>query len=287
MKKTMTIAMMGSALFLTACMQQQEPNIGPFTATYYVEGNTQPVATEQVERPALQYAYNEFKNIPAQNLHATWEADFNLGNKNIKLPINFDLSWSDVEVFLDGKSVKKSSNSIEKIELDIPAGNHTLKIDYHNNWQTVGFNTSFINYTEVTKSQAKNVMSKLMTKDTKVAYIGAYEPKNRYNKINLKVTDKTQPTVLFLGSYSSANWHIEEADYLNLQAIVVTSCNPSSTINGLNIDVPIFNITDMKCNASNDNELQSVQPDIQEVTGAKADYMYAEYALDEAVVPKL
>lgn len=271
----------GGAVDVNGCLATTV--IGPFEASYYNAESGALIATETVDRPAINYSWDEFHDIDSPNFHAVWEGDIELAAGLSEFTMSFDMSSSDVSLFVDDALVMAWSNGSKKIPLVLDAGPHTIRVEYQNNWHTVDFNTSFATYPELDKSQASEVIGSNLAEDTYVAYVGSYASKDKYRNVQVRVPETDKPVFLVLATYDSANWVIDNPASSNVVGIVVSSSSGSSTVSYAGSSIPIYRVPGM----SRYNRLDAVKADILEVTGLQASYFFGEYDVTSVSIPYL
>lgn len=268
--------------------------VKPFTANYYFEQDGSeagqgtdgsdpsivPVLrhTETVTRPAITYPWaNEF-GIDSYNLYATWEGEIVVNEatdiNTTKINASFDVSWSDVEFYIDDVLISKWANSNKVIPLDLAVGAHSVRVEYHNHWHTTGFNVSFTNY------ERTSVTADLSTKisdSAQINYLSAYDiatsaSRSKYNEVQITLPQSDRPQVLFLSSYAAINWVIHNPYNTKLEGVVFKSYGPGSTVSNTD-DAFVLYAPDF---ASYSQALTVGTENIISMTGRAADYLYDE-----------
>lgn len=258
--------------------------IGPFTARYYSESAKRLVASETVVRPAINYPYAQFHGIDARDFYAVWEGEINLGDSEQSFAANFDVSWSELAFYVDGELVLRWSNSNQKIPVSLSPGPHTVRIEYHNNWHTVGFNASFVSYPLIPASNAKNFLAEQIDGNSDIIYIGAYESADRYNKVLLKMPRPANKVFLFLSSYESINWVLDSSLAAMVSGIAVSSHGGSSTISNIGDDTPVYDIKGVVSGYKNSD---SIKGRILNIAGREPVYVFGKYSVSSVLIPKI
>jgi len=255
-----------------------ETQIGPFTATYY-DGDKF-VASEEVDRPAINYAYSDFHGIPSSSFRATWTGTIEVFDEPEIIDLNFDVSWSDVSLFIDGEQTSSWSNGNRTITREFSPGVHEISIEYANNWHTTGFNTSFTTNTAYSKAEAKDLVAPYIDSDTRIVYVGAYESADLYNDTTVTIDSTADRVFLFLSSYDSLNWIIQNPGGVTITGIAYSSYSEVATVT-INSAIPTLEIDGLAYGYADFSEPEA---DIGYLTGRSPDYSYADYALGDTTI---
>lgn len=277
------LALYAALLALNGCKVSSEspqPSVptGKFTAYYYDNSNL--IGTETVDRPSINYSYADFQGIDSNNFHAIWKGNIVAKDSPLVLDLNFEVSWSDVSLSIDGAPIASWSNNNKIIQHTFAPGVHSIEIEYFNNWHTTNFNTSFTTNTMYTKNEAISPVSSLIDADTKIVYIGAYESGDLYNNSTVMLDDTSSKVFLFLSSYSSFNWIIENPYNVQITGISYSSSSTISTVMA-DSSIPTYEIDGF---AYGYNNFAAPSADILYITGRTPDYTYGEYALTSTTV---
>ena len=253
--------------------------VGPFTANYY--DNSTFVASESVTRPSINYAYSEFNNIDSQNFTATWSGTLEVFSQPKQIEINFYVSWADVSLYIDNVEISSWSNSKKTIQQDLAVGTHEITVTYANHWHTTEFNVSFTDMPVYLKAQVPDYLTPLIDENTQVIYVGAYESGSLYNTSTVTLENTADKVFLFLSSYSSINWIIENPHNVEISGIAYGSYGPGPTIVA-GTDVATFEIDNFSY--AYNNGFTAPVADIVDMIGTEPDYLYGEYALTQAEI---
>lgn len=203
--------------------------INTFTASYFNSGAF--ITSEEVSKPAMNYSWDYFHGIPSQDFGAEWSGTIEIFNESQVVDFNFDVSWSDVELFVDGNLVSRWSNSNATIPIELDIGVHEIVVKYENNWHTVGFNVSFTQNESLNHSQASTSIKPLLDESVEVIYVGAYESGTQTNDSTIYLNKPSNAKVfLFVSSYSAVNWNVENQNNTEIVGIAYSSYAPRSTI---------------------------------------------------------
>jgi len=252
--------------------------VGKFTASYY--DNTTLIASEEVDRPSINYNLSDFHGIDSNNFHAIWIGNIDVGSAPKLIDINFDVSWSDVTLTIDGTTVSSWSNSNKVIPYTFSPGIHSIEIEYFNNWFTTGFNTSFTTNTMYTKDEAIGLVSPLIDTSTKIVYVGAYESGDLYNNTTVNLASSSNKVFLFLTSYDSLDWVINNPYGVQITGIAYSSYSTVSTVTA-GSSVPTYEISGLAYGYS---DFTAPSADILYITGRAPDATYGEYSMTSANV---
>jgi hypothetical protein len=253
--------------------------IGKFSASYYNDGVF--IDTETVARPAINYINSNFKNIPSDKFGATWAGDIEvLSDMPRTIDINFDVSWSDVSLTIDGSVVEAWSNSNKSISYTFSKGTHSIIVEYRNHWHTVGFNASFTNNIEYSTQDAIPLIQNLLVDAPVIVYLGAYEPSNLYNFIQVTLAPSSSSVILFLSSYAAANWIINNPNNVDIKGVVYSAYAPRPVVI-TNTPIPTIELETLHYGY---NDFTAPTQDIITLTGAAPDYVGGQYSLGSVVI---
>jgi hypothetical protein len=252
--------------------------VGPFTASYY--DNTTFVASESVDRPSINYPWSDFHGIDSLNFHAIWTGNLKVFNDPELIDMNFDVSWSDVSLFIDGVEISSWSNSNRIIQHEFSPGVHEIAIEYYNHWHTTGFNVSFTTNTMYTKDEAISLIAPQIDDNTQVIYVGASESGDLHNNSTVTLESTADKVFLFLSSYDSMNWIIENPHAVTITGIAYSSYSTVSTVTA-DKSIPTFEIEGL---AYGYIDFSAASTDIQYLIGRVPDYSYGASSLTQAII---
>ncbi|HEY0666050.1 MAG TPA: Ig-like domain-containing protein [Gallionella sp.] len=254
--------------------------IGPFTAEYY--NGTVLVASESVARPSINYIYSNFNGIDSLNFHAIWTGNIEVLNQSKAIDINFDVNWSDVSLFIDGVNIASWSNNLHTVQHVFSPGVHEIKIEYYNHWHTTGFNVSFTTNTMYSKGESIGLISPLIDGNTRIIYVGSYGSADLYNNSTVTLNGTAASKVfLFLSSYSSQNWIINNPNNVTITGIVYSSNTTVSTV-AVDQSVPTFEVAGLAYGY--DGNFSAPSADINYLVGRTPDYTYGTYGLNQLTI---
>ena len=253
--------------------------LGLFTANYYDNSTSTLVASETVDRPSINYSYSNFHNIDSYNFHAIWDGTIDVPQSMI-IDITFDVSWSDVSLKIDGAVVSAWSNSKRVISHPFSAGQHSVVIEQFNHWHTTGFNTSFTTSPTLTMTEAQAAIAPLIDSATRLIYVGAYESADLHNNTAVSLQGATGKVFLFVSSYDSMKWVIDNANNSNIVGVAYWSNSMASTVSAPT-GVPTFEIANFSYGYNN---FATVSANIQTLTGRQPDVTFGAYSLSQAII---
>ena len=254
---------------------------GKYKASYY--NGKKFVASEVVDAISIHYPYNEFRGIPSESFHATWETDIE-AKEDTTLILSVSVSWSDVSIYVDDDPLTSWSNNSKEQPIKISKGSHRVKIEYTNHWHTVNFNASFETYPKLTMGDAIQQITPLLSSSTKTLYVGAYESKNIYNEVVVKIKRSKVPVVLFLGSYEAIRWKIENPQNTIIKAVFFDSYDPGSAVSISDSKTKVFKLQGVPYAYEH---FEAARSFIQRVSGVIPSYTYGEYGLTQVEIPEL
>ncbi len=254
---------------------------GKYKASYYNEKKF--VASEIVDAISINYPYSEFRGIPSESFQATWETDIEV-KEDTTLILSVSVSWSKLSIYVDDEQLTSWSNNSKEQPIKISKGSHRVKIEYSNHWHTVNFNASFENYPKLSIGDATQQITPLLSGATKTLYIGAYESKNIYNEVVVKIKKSKSPVIIFLGSYDAIRWKIENPKNTIIKAVFFDSYGPGSSVSVSNSKTKIFKLQGVPYAYEN---FEAAASFIQRVSGVIPSYTYGEYGLTQVEIPEL
>ncbi|MFO0677034.1 MAG: hypothetical protein U0169_10885 [Polyangiaceae bacterium] len=241
--------------------------LGTFKASYYDRDRL--VATEVVSRPAVNYAWSEFRGVASENFRAVWEGTLTATTADVGVDMNTDSSWSDVTILVDGRKVKHDGRSHETFAL----GPHTIRVEFANHWHTTGFNMSFTSNPVLTVDEARRDVAALLEPDTRVAHVDIYEPSSFTNDVTVTVKPGSGPVFLVLSSYSAANWIVLNPGNVAIKGIAYGAYAPGPTV-AIGADVKTFQLEDLRYESA----------DVRALTGRPADETRSAYASEQVTI---
>lgn len=115
-----------------------------FSAVYLDQSKQNPVIdTEIVDRPAMNYAWSDFKNIKSEDFAAYYFGSFKFEKTTVK-EISVSQSWADTKIYIDEFLVFDGKNNNQSFVYEFTPGTHTMEVEYQNNWHTVGFSVQIL-----------------------------------------------------------------------------------------------------------------------------------------------
>ncbi|BCE02673.1 cellulose binding domain-containing protein [Marinicellulosiphila megalodicopiae] len=191
------------------------------------------IAQDVVDYMAIDYSYSNFHNIDSHEFYASWEGVINVADASLPIDMNIDVSWSNINVYLDGQLIESYFGHKKRIELNLSEGEHDIRLDYHNHWHTSGINVTFTQNENTTAEEVAELLTQFDAKNAKIVTVAGYESSDLYNEINITVNYTAQPVILFLSTYHSLNYVLDIADNANIQAVFVNSYAPTSSVSGI------------------------------------------------------
>lgn len=221
-----------------------------FYAFYFDRTKTDKrVYRDHVEKIGLFHSYSELKGIPSNNLAAYWVGAIKL-DKAEKINVVVEKGWLSARVIIDGAIVYESSRSpAGSVRISLPhsgpkssdgspiislsKGVHVVEVEFINHWHTTKFNASFNRFRKKhSDSEIKQALEQNTEGNYEFQYVGVYESNDVNNNVFVSVKKRKKPIVLVLNSRKPVNWHIENSDKTDINAVVYGSYGAGSTING-------------------------------------------------------
>jgi len=246
---------------------------GPFLAEYYNVDTL--VASETVDKPAVNYSYADFHAIDSYSFVATWKGKLEILDVPQLIDFSFDVSRSEVSFSIDGVKTAAWVDSQRVVTRYLQPGLHDIEIHYKNNWHTTTFNVNFSNHRIFEKNELAAKIAPLIDASTQVIYVGAYESANFYNKSMISLDNTATKVFLFVSSYSAIDWRIANPNGVNIAGIVYSGFAPGSSVDAPT-SIPTF---DLKNLAYGYSDFSAPSADIAAMIGRAPDLAQGEYAL--------
>lgn len=273
--------------------------VGSFEANYYFEDDgkepgkgtdgSNPIIsaehrlTETVKRPSINYSWSKFHDIDAYNFYGTWEGEIDVPEDGHAFNVNFDVSWSDVQFYVNGELISEWENSQKSIPMELAKGTHKVNIELHNHWHTAGFNVSFTDYIRLDDRSELRSIASTDFEATEALYAGVYEasssgPDDVYNEIRLTLPETSSGLVLYLGSYHAINWVISNPGEVEIVGVILSSYAPGSTISTFSgvSDFPVYELPHFSGNYKSSVGFESL-------IGKEFDYVFTDYSTSAVV----
>lgn len=259
------------------------------------------VASEIVETVGVNYPWKEFHNIDAKHFGAYWVGNF-VFDQDKKMNVALSLSWAKARLIIDGLLVYEGGNSVE-IPYLFKRGKHKVEVEYINNWHTVGF---AMHITPFKKRYAFDTLKKIFSSVTEPYerwYVGVYESSDMHHHMKLVVDKSDRAVVLFLQSYETMIWEIDNKKGTKIVAVVVGRSKPGSEVLGDIQNIPIYYTKsriggahqlypdDCHCTSGifhcEGSGIKSVNNTIEYLTGKKVSGFSGRYKADLLRVPEV
>ncbi|MBF7074191.1 hypothetical protein ISG33_12345 [Glaciecola sp. MH2013] len=222
------------ASFLT--ISDALPEVG-FRAYYYNRKskiNYIEVHSELVDNIALQYAYDDLKDIPSEDFAGYWVGQIHCEQDQQKL-ISIAQSRAQSRVIIDGEIFYEGGISRELLYF-CEKGSHKIEVDHFNNWHTTDFFMRISDPVDkIEKTALADILEQLKQPEQPTAEIGlvsVYESAAMNAEIRLDLDKSKEPLVLFLNSYNPVRWIISNVHANNIEAIVYQSFQPGTHVIG-------------------------------------------------------
>lgn len=193
---------------------------------FHQDKMSKPVAKDNVPHIAINhdYVYDEFHNIPSEKFAALWAGYLNVP-QNTKMSMQYDLSWSQLRVFLNGKKVFEHRNREEEEEknkgyfdLMVPKGKNRLEVEYINHWQVVRF--AMNPQPKLIQSHQDKAQKLADNLDYELVYVKVGDIVNQDRTLPITLPKTNKPIVLVLESSYTIFWQIQPSDS-PLKAVVI------------------------------------------------------------------
>ncbi|MEJ2413904.1 MAG: hypothetical protein P8Y22_01280 [Sulfurimonas sp.] len=276
--------------------------VNKFKAFYIDTNNPKKViASETVEKVAVNYPWKDFHNIDAKNFGAYWIGNF-IFKKEKEQELSVSQSWAKTRIIIDGMVVYEGGSN-KQFTHKFTKGKHKVEIEYVNNWHTVGFMFTMKNKEKLySLSEMQKELQQKSSKNSVVVFAGAYESKRKDQTITLKIAKQTKPIVLVLDSYDAVRWQIQNPYKVKIEAIIFAAYKPGIEITGDGVQsVPKYHLKNRlgvykmqrSCTCINGGadfhcegrESLDILNSIESTTQKKVFGYSVGYALDTVIVP--
>lgn len=211
--------------------KENEIPVNQFKA-FYINTKTPKnvIQSELVDKVSIKYAWNDFHKIKSDDFGAYWVGYFDF-EKDEKRLITINQSWAETRIIIDGKVVFNGKNSNNKLTHFFKKGRHKIEIEYINNWHTTDFLVNIgVEQNIYSRENAVKLLHQLIDKKTKLYYAGVYESNTTDFTVDINIEQGFNPIILYLSSYESLKWKINNPYNVNIKAIVYDSNDSSSSI---------------------------------------------------------
>jgi len=254
-----------------------------YKASYFEDGKF--VASEIVDSIDIRYKNNNFKDIHGDQFNAIWERIIQV-KKDKDFLLSSGNSWSVIRIYIDGILFTEWRDRQRKVPIHLSKGSHTFKLEYYNNWESVGFHASFKEYPGLVLSDKNKTLKKLIRGKATTVYLETYSPQDKSNRIFVKMGRSKYPVILFLSSYEGARWKIENPYHIPIKAVVLHSFSFGSEVSVRGSMAKVFNIQKFPSNYSRGG-LGRQASTIEKITGVAPSFVFQEYSPLKIVVPDL
>ena len=235
--------------------------VSTFAAKYFK--GSELIASETVDRVAINYAWSDFHGISSEGFRATWNGNVTILKEEQTLDFNFALSWSEVVVRIDGVDRAKWNNSDKVVPVLLTRGTHEIEVEYINHWHTTNFNMSITQNVAYDKQGVRSAVAPLMESDTRIVVFGAHESGNRYNALNVILSGDRTPVFIVLISYDAVHWSIDNPNHIPIAGVIYNSHHSASTIEA-DPFIPRFEVKNL---AVDYDGFSKASADIKEIFG--------------------
>lgn len=270
-----------------------------FTAYYFSSDNPEKIVfKENVDTIAINYSWDDFHNIHANEFGAYWVGNINVPETTFK-QLNITDGRLQARVLLDGRVVYDSKRRQPPPVLTLRTGQHVLEVELLNGWHTTEFFADLsdlvmpLTMDEVRDYFAEN---RHALGEFDVFYAAAYESGQQNLSLPLNILENDRPIVLVLSSYSAIKWVINNPYHVPIKAIVYASHEKGSSIVNAAPTTQLLpaekRIGDYKlkaqCHCQDNGQLacrSSISDDIQRLTGQALRGFAGEYDPQALTIP--
>ncbi len=206
-----------------------------FSAYYLNTNNPGTVISKaEVKSIGINYSYSDFHDINSKDFGAYWVGKTTVDQATIKT-ITVSQSWAKTRLLINGAIVYEGGSD-QEIQVQFEPGEYLIEVEYVNNWHTTEFSVNFLDTVKkLSLSEIGKELQKQISGKYAVYYAGVYESKSQDLGIDVNVGRIDGPMVLFLSSYSTINWNINNTHKADIKAIVYGSYSPGTRVTG---DIP-------------------------------------------------
>lgn len=209
---------------------------------FYIDTNhpKKLIASEIVDKVAVNYPWKDFHNIDAKNFGGYWVGNF-VFSKTKEQELSISQSWARTRIIIDGMVVYEGGSNKE-FKHTFTKGKHKIEVEYVNNWHTVGFMFTMKDKEKLYSiSEIQKELQNKTSKSSVVVFAGAYESKRKDQSITLKIAKNKKPIILVLNSYDAVRWIIKNPYKVKIEAIVYAAYKPGIEITGdISKSIPMY-----------------------------------------------
>lgn len=194
----------------------------------------------------IDYAYDEFHQIPSQNFGGYWVGKI-IVPQDGSYELLGDTSWSETRVLLNGRVIGEGKNRFPSANIYLKKGEYTLEVEHLNNWHTTEMYAKFkIAVQSYNKdSELRGVIAGLNLPTNTELYLVAVSDSDAPNKTINVTSNAPDPYVLMLSSSSTVSWQIygtpPRAIIYNTNGTVASVGLPPTLKSDILIDEGLFN----------------------------------------------
>ncbi len=272
---------------------------------YYINTNRPKtvIASEKTKNVAIDYAFNGFHNIKADDFGGYWVGKINIPEDGL-YRLSARQSHSQTRILID-KHIVFSSDDKDSSVVRLQKGSYTLEVEYINNWHTMHFVASIAPVVkEIDKNNLKQAIEKLnLPKETVVYTVGIYGSDSVTNNVFVQVLETAKPYIIILNSRRGVTWDILD----NQPALIIYNNASKGSVVKAEADVPVLawkgeisyriaNRGDIQCRCSDEEggkiigcrqpyPLEPAMDYIQQVTGFPLKGVSGEDSTQAVLVP--
>ncbi len=219
------------------------PDVG-YTA-YYINADDIGKVVKQRQEFTIEkkYAYDEFLGIPSEKLNAYWVGILSVPKAEF-YDVQMNKSWSGGRVLIDKRVIIEGGKHDRQQKVFLPKGNHLIEVEYSNSWHTTDVEVLLRPLSKIKKPEdPTEFLSKIKKQYPNVVALsaGAYEAKKK--AIVLDIPKMTAPVVLYLGTYESVKWQINNPNNTDIVGVVYGSYERGTEVQGIAQD-KIINVSE-------------------------------------------
>ena len=177
--------------------------------------------------------------IPSENFNAYWVGNLSVPYSGL-YNILINKSHANARVIIDKHIIIEKGQHNEQQKVYIPEGKHLIEVEYLNHWHTTDMKVVISDLSQVKQPQDPTAFLKRVKKDNPNVvglYAGVYESNQQSVVIN--IPKMNMPIVLFLSSYESVNWQINNPYNTLIAGVVYGSSNKGSIVQGVDDNIII------------------------------------------------
>ncbi len=213
--------------------KQKVPDVGYMA--YYINADDvkKVVQKNQVSAIEQKFDYDDFLGIPSEKFNAYWVGVLKVPKSEF-YNVQFNKSWSGGRVSIDRHVITEKGSHNETQKVFLPKGNHIIEVEYSNGLHGTNVQVIVKPLSQIKQPQdPTDFLADIKRQYPNVVALsaGAHEPNQQ--AIVLDIPKSVAPLVLYLGSYETVKWQINNPNNSKIVGVVYGSYEKGSEVQGI------------------------------------------------------